>query len=282
MMFIKFVKFDIDNGIIKHWRQILLTLLFSFLAGILHLLSLRVYELIHPEYLELRPLTGDFLITIFGGCKSNDIQEAGIAFQVPFLWMAYVCWMLFLVLRYPLEELEGIGKHQLVLSGRRSLWWFSKCIWICLEIVVSFIAVYIGNFLAGLFVNTKCSFLVNSYMVDELNFSRIGLVSLPWNIIGLLVSNICILMAITIAQMLLSLYIKPMYAYLLMVAYLLSSTYFDTPFFLGNYMMGARSNCFFESGYDCSMGCIVGLWLASLISIVGWCCFEKYDILGQG
>ena len=102
MMFINFVKFDIDNGIIKHWRQILLTLLFSFLAGILHLLSLRVYELVHPEYLELRPLTGDFLITIFGGCKSNDIQEAGIAFQVPFLWMAYVCWMLFLVLRYPL------------------------------------------------------------------------------------------------------------------------------------------------------------------------------------
>lgn len=281
MTFIKFVRFDIINGVIKRWRQFLLTMLFSFLAGILHFLSLRVYELVHPDYLELHPFIGDFLITIFGGCSSNAIQETGIRFQVPFLWMAYVCWMMFLVLRYPLEELNGIGKHQLILSGRRSSWWFSKCTWICIETAVSFFSVCLGVSLAGQIVNAKWSFFVNSYMADELGFSRADLLNSPWNITGLLASNLCVLIAIGILQMLLSLYIKPMYAYLLMVAYLLSSTYFDGSLFLGNYMMGARSGCLLENGYDFGVGCIVSLWFGSLVSIVGWCCFEKYDILGR-
>lgn len=281
MTFIKFARFDIEHGVLMRWRQLLLTVLFSFLAGLLHLLSLRVYELVHPDYLELRPLMGDFLLTIFGGCSANAIQETGVNFQVPFLWLAYVCWMLFLVLRYPLEELNGMGKHQLILSGQRSAWWFSKCIWVGAETTASFLAVCLGACLAGVPVRAKCSLGVNSYLFAELSLSQTGLNPPPWNLFGLLAANLCVLIALGMAQMLLSLYLKPMYAYLIVVAYLLLSTYFDHPLFLGNYLMAARSSCLLQTGYDYVTGCLVGLWLAVVIAILGWCCFENYDILGR-
>lgn len=281
MTFIKFVRFDIHNGIIKNSRPIILTLIFSFMGGLLHILSLRVYELVHPDYLQLPPLAGDFLITVFGGCRANAMQESGIMFQVPFLWITYVCWMLFLVLRYPLENLNGIGKHQLILARQRSAWWFSKCIWILLETAVSFGAVCAGVCTAGFLRGAEPSLNVNSYMAAEIGINGLAQSPQPWHIAGLLASNLCILAALGILEMLLSLYLKSMYAYLLAASYCLASTYFDAPYFVGNYMMGARSSSFLASGYDWGIGCIIGLWLAALAAIAGWYCFEYYDILGQ-
>ena len=82
-MFFKFIRFDIKNGVLKQYKAVILTFLFSFLAAGLHALSLRAYELVHPEYLNIQPTIGDFMITIFAGCRENAAQEMGMSFQVP-------------------------------------------------------------------------------------------------------------------------------------------------------------------------------------------------------
>lgn len=75
MMFFKFIRFDIKNGILRQYNAVLLTFLFSFLAAGLHALSLRVYELVHPEYLDIQSTIADFMITVFAGCRENAAQE---------------------------------------------------------------------------------------------------------------------------------------------------------------------------------------------------------------
>lgn len=281
MMFFKFVRFDIKNGVVKQYRVVLLTFLFSFLAAGLHALSLRAYELVHPEYLDIQPTLADFLITVFAGCRENAAQEMGMSFQVPFLWMAYICWMLLLTLRYPLEELAGIGKQLLVLSRKRGYWFFSKCVWVCVYTIVSFIAMCLGIAAMGIICGANFSFDVNEYLATEVGFISPYLKPAPWNITMLTVSNLITLVALGVVQFTLSLFLKPLYSYLLIVGYALSCTYISSPFLVGNYMMGARSASIAIGGYDPLEGILVSVWLAAVAAIIGWLRFGNYDILGK-
>ena len=281
MMFFKFIRFDIKNGILRQYNAVLLTFLFSFLAAGLHALSLRVYELVHPEYLDIQSTIADFMITVFAGCRENAAQEMGMSFQVPFLWMAYICWMLLITLRYPLEELAGIGKQLLVLSRKRSYWFFSKCVWICIYTSVSFIAMGVGITAMGLLCGANLSFDVNEYLAAEVNFISPYLKPAPWNIASLVVPNLKTLLALGVVQFAVSLFLKPLYAYLLIVGYALACTYISSPFLVGNYMMGARSASITTAGYIPLEGIFISIWLAVVAAIIGWLRFSNYDILGK-
>ena len=280
-MFFKFIRFDIKNGVLKQYKAVILTFLFSFRAAGLHALPFRAYELVHPEYLNIQPTIGDFMITIFAGCRENAAQEMGMSFQVPFLWMAYICWMLLLTLRYPLEELAGIGKQLLILSRKRSYWFFSKCIWVCAYTIVSFVAMCLGITVMGLLCGASLSFDVNEYLATEVSFISPYLKPAPWNIASLIASNLVTLIALGIVQFVVSLFLKPLYSYLLIVGYALACTYVSSPLLVGNYMMGARSSSITSEGYAPPVGIIISVWLAVVAAIIGWLRFSNYDILGK-
>lgn len=133
----------------------------------------------------------------------------------------------------------------------------------------------------GLLCGANLSFDVNEYLAAEVNFISPYLKPAPWNIASLVVTNLITLVALGVVQFAVSLFLKPLYAYLLIVGYALACTYISSPFLVGNYMMGARSASITTAGYIPLEGIFISIWLAVVAAIIGWLRFSNYDILGK-
>ncbi|MDD2992829.1 MAG: hypothetical protein PHG73_04715 [Pygmaiobacter sp.] len=279
MMFYKFLRFDFKNGILHQWKTFACTGVLFFLGAALHCLTLRVLSITRPEYLQTPPTVGDYMITVFAGVRAHAAQEMGSSFEMPFLWLFYLCWILFTVLRYPLEELAGVGKHLLVLSRSRTHWWCSKCIWVCASTTFTFAAALLGMALCGVCFGARPSLQVSGYIPTLLNFTSEHMAPEPWDISLLLLANLALLIAAGLVQLTLSLYIKQLYSYLFVVGYLLAGTYLPNKPLLSSYMMGARSSIFLQPGNDPLVGIAAALWLGCISVAIGWYRFSYYDIL---
>lgn len=281
MTFIKLLRFDLKNGIICKWRDFLKTAILFFIAAGLHFLTLRIFEITRPEYFSVSPTVGDYCLSIFAGSQIDAIQTMGSSFHIPFAWLFYVFWMLYVLLRYPLENLNSMGKHLLVLSRSRTAWWFSKCIWICIGTFFHFVSALAGIITMALLCGAKANFTINSYCPVIFGFFSGNIKDGPWSLIPFLRCSLFVLIALGILQLTLSLFLKPLYSYLMVIAYLLASLYFRGPLFLGNFLMGARSDVFVTSGYSAFYGTLLALFAGVIAVIWGLLKFQTYDILNR-
>lgn len=88
-----------------------------------------------------------------------------------------------------------------------------------------------------------------------------------------------VMIAINLFQMALSLFIKPFYSFIVTVAVLLTSSYYLSPFFIGNYVMPLRSDQMVANGVSLTAGIIFSLIIIIVSVVTGGIAFQKRDIL---
>lgn len=279
-MFSKFLKNDLKNGILLQWSKYVLSFLLFFILSLMHFLENRIFELIHPEYLEGGTTVGDYLLFIFTGIEPHD-PSAQIPFTVPVLWMVVILWFLFICLYYPYNDLMRIGKHMLILSGSRAAWWFSKCIWAIATAVTYMLTALLSVSLSALCFGARLSLDVGAYTPTALKFAENTLREPPWNLGTLLVLITVVFAALGIIQLVLSLIIRPLFSYVVLCAYTLASAYFVAPFLIGSYAMAKRSESFVLGAMQNADGFIMAAWLILLGVLIGWLIFTRMDILNK-
>jgi hypothetical protein len=92
-------------------------------------------------------------------------------------------------------------------------------------------------------------------------------------------SPILISVALNLLQMTISLFIKPIFSFLLMSVILISSSYLMSNSMLGNYGMIFRSNIVLKNGLNFEPGIYISLIIIVLSIIIGMFKFKKYDII---
>lgn len=281
-MFFKFFRHDVKNGIADHKARLVVGFLMFFCLSTYHFLTLRIYELTNPEFFESPATTGDYFLALVGGCgKVEQVEGGGSTFVMPVMWMVFLLWILFASLYYPFLDLNGMGKHLLCLSGQRSIWWFSKCLWTVCNTLINYLLAFAASTVAGLCFGAKLSMEANVYLYQELEMNAGNLTSeTVWDTTPIFFLTALVLVALALLQLALSVAAKPLFSYLLMAAYLFAGAYVQSPALLGNFAMPARSSLLAENGLHPVLGVLLCLWVMAGSVLLGWALFEKKDILG--
>lgn len=282
-MFIKFLRHDLYYGLVLQKAKAAITFIMFFFLSSYYYLTLRIYELTNPEYFQNPPTTGDYLVSLIGGCGKYTYVagEADNLFNVPVMWTILVLWILFSTLYYPFSDLNGIGKHLMIISGSRNTWWFSKCVWTVATVIVQMFIVLLACTFSSALFGARLSMQANYYSLQDLDIVFTDIVHNNWNMWPHLLNFCTVLIALCLLQLLISLITKPFYSFLAVFAYCLSATYIQTPFLLGNYMMTARSSKVVIGGVNNADGIVISIWIIVLTVLIGANYFCRSDILNK-
>lgn len=111
-------------------------------------------------------------------------------------------------------------------------------------------------------------------------YSFVGIATTSCTIyLKLLFLPLLVIITLNIIQMFLTLFIKPMHAYLIIVGLLTVGILTDAPIAVSRLSMVTFSKIFYENGYNEEIGLIICfIFIVSLI-VGGGLLFKRYDIL---
>ena len=277
MKFIKNLIFDMKYGTFKNIKLFLLPI------GIATILFVDVFNKFKslveiPDLgLSLNLSWGDFLFYTYGGMKEY-IPNPDNPFKFPTIWIVVYLFISFILLNYPIKDMNSVGSQVLLRSNSRVNWWLSKCMWNILSTVI-----YHGIIL---FVFISLCFVNNIPLINEVDMdlqsmlfrfsSELGTTTIP---IMVIVNILLVSVFTNLLQMVMSLFVKPVFSFLAVAGILLSSSYLLSPFMIGNYGMILRYNWLYEGGVSPKTGILSLIILILITIIIGLVRFKKYDIL---
>lgn len=218
---------------------------------------------------------GDVLVNCFAGSEGTG------EFKLPMLWISILLGSSLSVLGYA-EHFTGYGQQIFLRSKKRAGWWVAKCIW---NIVITVLYFLIGILILTAFAALKGWNL--SYVCTDRIFCCIfpnapdatSVSQIP--VVKLLVMILMGCIAWNLFQMYLSMYVKSFVSMIITIVMLLFSSYSNSPFLPGNYMMIARSQYItgLNEGIKVGKGCIIFVILIFISVLGGIIKISKCDYL---
>ena len=278
-MFIKMLKFDIINGIIKRAWLFVIMFLFFLLAFFILFMQQVNMGVDNPNILEEKITIGDMLLYATGGAK-RFVLEDGTVFSYPILWMLVILIITFINLRYPADNLCGFGRHILILSGSRRAWWISKCVWQALSVCIYYFIMLLAAASFALIVGADFSLNISEFLPSLFMLNLRELTPTPWSIVVPLLLHICTVYVLCLLQMLISFYIRPLMSFFIISAILIFSVFFSSPLLIGNLAMLVRTeNITMDEPINLCLGFIICFSLCIVIFIIGLNKLKRMDIL---
>lgn len=279
MKFIKLLWFDAKNGLFKN-KVLLLSAL--ILSGAFFLDFDNNVRMANRSGFSISPSYADFFLYVYGGMKEYIPSPTNL-FRFPIVWILWFVFLLFSTLNYPYNDLQSFGQQILVRTKGRSLWWTSKCGWNVLSSCVFHGIIALAGLLLCPLTGVRLSGVVNMQLLQvnfQINSEQLvsKAVSIPFFVflLPLLLST-----GLSLLQMTLSLFLKPLFSFLAMAVLLVSSAYLLSPFVVGNYAMLVRSDRVISNGVSPTVGLAVSIVLIAGSFLVGIVRFRYYDILNR-
>lgn len=278
MKYIKMFWFDLKNGILKNHLLFLCPIILAVLTFWDAWNRIQGYKEIHLS----SAAYGDYWFYVYGGMQKY-VPAPGNTFQVPIIWMVVFILPAFLLLNYPVRDMQHVGTQMMVRIGGRTRWWLSKCMWNILATVLY------HALLAGILLGLCFVFDVplSSRIHVELQMLLFNLFGentlLPREVIPTVIYLVPILcsMAFHLLQMTLCLFMKPIFSFFATAVLLVSSAYLLSPYIPGNYAMPLRYSWIFEGGVSFETGIAVAVILTVAAVVIGMIRFRKYEILNR-
>ena len=273
MSSITFVVGDIKRGIKKNWLKYLFLLFFIIIVSYM-MCSLSQRKLASGQ-IGSKPSFMDIIIYIFSGTDKFNPEKDTI-FVIPPIWFGVQMFIAFIVSNYMTKDMED-NKILVIKSVSRSKWWFSKCLWNIVSVLLSYAVMYMGVFITVLMVGRNgiqpdsqiCS-VISKIQLETMGVNEIVFISV---ILPIVVS-----MGISMMQMLICLLTGPVISIAVIVAVNVSSVYYLNPVLLGNYTMLQRNSIFMQGGVNTYLGIIISIVLIMCCIFWGNAIFNKMDI----
>lgn len=282
MKFIKLIRFDMHNGFSKVWKRLLAITVLAILLCIYFTLSLDSFhrsQIIMNE--KLQPSSfADAVFFIFGGMEKY-IPQPDRPFLFPVTWILLCIFLLRMTLEYAYNDLQTYGQQLLIRAGTRTAWWLSKCLWNIVCAVGFFVFVWAVIFLycavTGIPLNLTLHANILTYTLNTADISGPA-ISYKMLLSVFLVTPL-ILLALSLLQMTLTLFVQPIYSFCIIAAVLVISAYWQSPLLPGNYAMPVRSSQYTSDGVSLTVGLFyAGAMIVGAI-LIGAVRFRHYDIL---
>lgn len=272
-----FLGYDIRQGFRRNKYKLLIILLIAVSSCI----ELYLYKRMYYSQTDVPQATYmDYLFFILRGRRPYD-PETELRFIFPARWILIYLYLLYATLYYPYKDLlNSIGNHLLVLGRSRRWWWISKCIWNILFVMCYFAAIYAATFsfciimnegITGSITESLAVNLMEAEFVSDGSMLAIYTVFVP----------VLTAIALSLLEMFLALFIKPFFGFCTAAVLLLVSSYFFSPWLIGNYAMPMRSVYALESGVTFQNGIFLNLAVIVCCILGGAKVFKNYDVISM-
>lgn len=277
MKFYKLIRYDLRNGFFQN-RFRLLAIILLVLASCMDF-YLRKNLAYHFENLVPDGTFMDYTCFLLGGIP-EFILGVDESFIFPVKWFLFHLLLLYGTLHYSSRDLFSCGITILPRSGNRVLWWLSKCIWNCCYVVMAYLTSFLAIFIFCAASGESLSLSVTPEYVNQLMGARSPFTEFPLQLtVLILFLPLFISIGNSLIQMLLTLFIKPMFSFGMLAAFLLCGAYLNCGLFWSTYAMPVRSKWIAETGFSFMQGMAVSILVAAAAILTGCIRFQRYSIL---
>lgn len=267
MNWFKLFRHDLRCGILR-WRYLLVPVLFC-LPCFSGWIAIRNAGLAGSW--------GDYIISCFKGIGPPLGVEG---FEFPIQWFLVMGGCLFLDLDYPLNDLTQAGQQVIIRAMSKKSWFFSKCAWNLLSCGV-YILLGIGMAFLFALVSGGGLVLTNTGAVTQSALQISGARQLgTWSfLLAAVILPYLTIAAFSMLQMTLCLVMKPILGALVCICLQIISLFVDSPLFIGNGAMAARSGVLIQGYQDPMLGILACLAVIGISMVVGIIRFDRMDHL---
>ena len=120
--------YDFRVGTLQAWKLNLGMFLFFLLSCVMMASEKSALAEYCGEKISFLDLMGYF----FEGQRAFAGQDSNM-FEMPFYWFLFFVGGIILIVRYPKWDYEEHGYQYFIRAGRKTTWWYSKCLWCMAE-----------------------------------------------------------------------------------------------------------------------------------------------------
>ena len=222
MKFYNIFRYDFRYGFLSRpgkWAAVVFYGVFLFISF--------SFSLFHGFYGEVDSLwdinslslsMGDVFMADLGGKLPPDFQQLQ-SYSFPTTWFVWQILPCVLTLSYMSEDLSQGGMQVMIRARKKSWWWFSKCLWNLWVVLVYYGLGYLTLWLLS-FASGKAQTWELNPRIFQFQFAQ----SLPASHSTSLFVSVCLLpclvgMAVNLMQMTLTLFVKPIFAFVAACCY---------------------------------------------------------------
>ncbi len=238
----------------------------------------------------LSPSLGDMMLYAFGGIEPIVANNLRDFLDMPFRWLLIMSSVLLINLDYMLNDLTYSGQQVIVRCRSRSGWFLSKCVWSFLSTALCFAAMLLTAALCDACFGGRLT-LESTFELSRLIGGRYiteGFSLTAWQTLAAgLAAPFVTLAALSMLQMTLCLFTKPVVSFLICQIQLIAAVFIKSPFCLGEGAMVMRSSWVAPNslgpeyaGVSTYLSMGSALAVAVLCVAVGVLKFRRTDILG--
>lgn len=219
----------------------------------------------------------DVLAYFFAGSDYYRMDDE-LPFELPIRWLIQQVLVAVLVGNYVVRDLDGQAPQVLVRVGSKRAWWLSKCLWAAAT-VISFYAVEAVVALVAAALFGGFGAMGDAEAVGVLGFSPSAFDA--GQLALLLLLPVALSLALSLAQVALSVAAGPFAAFAVIASFVVVSVYFGSPLLIGDCSMMMRSAFVRPGGVDA----VVALMACAAVSVasaaLGGLAFGRRDLVGR-
>lgn len=284
MKFFNILRYDIQNGYLANpqkWYACILLYSFMFVSF--------TFTIFHGFYFDVKSIgninslglsLGDVLIYCIGG-NIPLFQTSGQNFTFPTLWFLSQILICYFTLDYLNNDLSHSGIQVIIRVKNKTIWWLSKCV--CNVVTVT---TYYALGYGVLFILSTVTAKTNMLQLTPTIFSFIFAQKLPLQdkLSGEMLLALCVIpcvvsICINLMQMTLTLFIKPIFAFLFTAIYLIVGIFYVHPIMLTNFAMPVRSSVIGIYNFTITSAFISCVFFSILAVVAGAIKINKKDIV---
>lgn len=287
MRLYKALRHDIGYGLISKPRKWFVALFF-FAA----LFVLFVFDAFHIFYFNVKGLWdinsmalsfGDVIMFELGGSLPMMAFSVENTAGLPTAWLLAHILICYFTLYYLSDDLSHGGMQIIFRMRDKSLWWLSKVIWNIISVVSCYLVGYGTLYIlcvltgknAGLSINPALFSVAFSEALPNMQASESA------QFLCLCVLPCVVGITINLLQMALTLFVKPIFAYIASCVYFIGGAYYAHPLMISNYAMPVRGAAIGIYNFRFAPGVWICLIFCLAAIIAGSVRINKMDIVNN-
>lgn len=274
------VRYDMTRGFASNAAKLAVALCCAGALAVLFLASLdtsaRLVEALGGA--AMRGFSAVDVLSFFFVGSDYYRPDSQVPFMLPMAWLIQQVLVAALVGSYTTRDLAGMAPQVLVRMGGRWAWWFSKCTWTAAAVLAFYaMEAVVAWATSALFGGTEGA-MGGEVAVGMMGFapSSLGIGAMA----ALLGLPVVLSLALSLAQVALSLAVGPIGAFGAVVTFTVVSVYFGAPPFIGDFSMLARSAFVQPGGVDAAAVYCTCTAVAAVSVVCGGCVLQRKDLLG--
>lgn len=279
--FLSQVLADFKQGIWKCYVKYMIVIVISMILANGFFTDMSLY--IKKGLIDSRLSYGECVVYIFRGMK-EFIPSPKNPFEVPTEFLLLNIFLAFIIGNYPMKNIHEFGMLTLIRSNNRLLWWLSKCLWNIASVITFYIMIYVGiaiTYITHIGVTNDNIVQLNAKVIKYVLQTGNNQIDSKMLIISAIILPIATSIAISMLQMMLAFFIKPIVSYMVTVSIYIFSAYYMKWFMIGNYMMMYRNKSINENGMQIGKSLMIDIIIFTVSIITGYVYFKRYDVLSK-